>query len=229
MKRRRQEWRGSVFRNSHGTLCLRLKVDGAWVARSTKLPDTPENWIQAHEHLAAIVAQLRAREVVMVDDDGPPTVAAYFKRWLPTRKGADAKNDAQRMRDFVLPILGRLELTEVRPRQVLEVINGVKEGHAPRTVRNVYSVLKAFFRDAAMDDLMSTSASPCILTSRHLGKVRDSAVFSRDGAVFERPGSSSGSSSMSASRCRVEFFMGCSASGAFASARFADCGGVESI
>jgi integrase len=189
--RARQDWRGSVHRDKNGLLSLRVKgLNGKWTTRGTGLPDTEANRAKAAALLATVRAQLKIREAVLKaddDDDGPVTVAAYYRRWLPTRKGPDFANDESRMRLHVLPLIGDLELEDVRPRQILEIVNASKAaGLAPRTIRNVYGLLKAFFRDAIMDELLATGASPCILTTRHTGKVRDAVAGWRDTAVFSR-------------------------------------------
>jgi len=60
-----------------------------------------------------------------------------------------------------------------------------RAGKAPRTIRNVYSVVKALFRDARIADVL-TAPDPCILTHRQLGKVRDAPGFRRAAAVYTR-------------------------------------------
>jgi integrase len=186
MKRRR-EWHGSIYADQHGRLTLQVRIDGKWRKRSTGLLDTPNNRALAEERLAGLVAALKARESVMGEDEsGPVTVRAWAKRWLQRRQGADKANDEARLRLHVLPVIGAFELAQVRPRHIIELVNAVKVGHAPRTVRNVYSVTKAMFRDAALHDLMPAAANPCILGSRELGKVRDRVPSWRAGAQFTR-------------------------------------------
>ena len=86
----------------------------------------------------------------------------------------------------MLPIIGELELEEVRPRHIIDVVNRLKIDHASRTIRNVYSVTKALFRDAALSDLLPVAANPCVLGSRQLGKVGDRVPGWRAGAQFTR-------------------------------------------
>jgi integrase len=61
-----------------------------------------------------------------------------------------------------------------------------KEDLAPRTVRNVYYLVRAMFRDAEVAELIPLGQNPCILTKRQLGKLRDKAPGWRHGAVFTR-------------------------------------------
>ncbi|HYO71211.1 MAG TPA: hypothetical protein VEU33_34535 [Archangium sp.] len=55
---------------------------------------------------------------------------------------------------------------------------------APKTVHNIYGVLKALFRDAHLADLVT--ASPCILTRHQLGENVDKDPTWRATTVFTR-------------------------------------------
>jgi integrase len=79
-----------------------------------------------------------------------------------------------------------MPLDEVRPRHLVSVVDRLKvAGRAPRTVRNVYSVVKAMFRDARIADVL-TAPDPCILTHRQLGRVRDAKPGWRPTARYTR-------------------------------------------
>lgn len=115
---------------------------------------------------------------------GPITVEAWSARWLKGRTGPDATNDRARLRLHVLPLIGALPLDEVRPRHLVEVVDRLRAaGRAPRTVRNVYSVVKAMLRDARIADVL-TAPDACILTHRQLGRVRDARPEWRATARF---------------------------------------------
>lgn len=119
---------------------------------------------------------------------GPLTVAGYSKRWLEQRRKlvADAKNDEQRLRMHVLPKIGEMHLTAVRPQHLVELFREIREQGkiAPRTIYNVYSVVSAMFRDARIADLIEQT--PCILTSHQLGPLSDKDPTRRGDAVFTR-------------------------------------------
>lgn len=114
------------------------------------------------------------------------TVASWVDEWLVDRRTRvkDATNDEQRLRAHVLPVkvsnhgvvtIGDLRLTEVEPSHLVTVMNECdKTGLAPRTKRNVYSVMKALFRDAriAIPGLFRMP-DPCILTFRQYGSAED--------------------------------------------------------
>lgn len=175
-------WRGSVL-SKRGKLVLQVRDQaGAWRQRATGLEDTPENRAAAERLLAEVRVGLKAREEIGVA--GPVTVRSWGARWLKGRTGPDATNDEARLRLHVYPVIGSMPLDEVRPRHLVELVDRLRAaGRAPRTVRNVYSVVKAAFRDARIADVLQ-AADPCILTHRQLGKIKDSPRFKRAEAVF---------------------------------------------
>jgi len=59
-------------------------------------------------------------------------------------------------------------------------------GYAPRTVRNVYFLAKAMFRDAQIAELIPLGETPAILTRRQLGKMRDADPTWRAKAQFSK-------------------------------------------
>ena len=127
---------------------------------------------QARAVLERIEQRLDARKAVGGDDLGPLTVEQYARVWLERRNMldlSDSKNDESRLRLHVLPRIGTMRIDAVRPRHLKDVFVNIRiEGKlAPHTIRCVYSVVRALFRDAMVDDLIA--ASPCILTKHDLG------------------------------------------------------------
>jgi integrase len=83
--------------------------------------------------------------------------------------------------------LGSLRLDEVRPRHLAELVRTFRGQAklAPKTIYNIYSTLKALFRDAKMADLL-TGDSPTILTKYQLGENVDSDPEWRGTARYTR-------------------------------------------
>ena len=100
------------------------------------------------------------------------TVAAYAREWLAERRTlvADAGNDEARLKYHIIPAIGGLLLEEVRPRHLVEMIRSLRNSGklAPKSIYNVYSTLKALFRDAKIADLI-VGDLPTILTKCQLG------------------------------------------------------------
>lgn len=115
---------------------------------------------------------------------------AYVAAWLERRReaGHDWKADRGRLNKHVLPILGDVELSELRPHHVADLVHRLRFKSepklAPRTVRNIYTVIAALCRDAAIEGLIETT--PCILTDAQLGSIVDADPEWRAGAVFTR-------------------------------------------
>lgn len=147
--------------------------DGGWKSKATP-------FLPGQEADALAFARKLEGTVDLVHD--------WAQTWLERRREAgvqDVENDEARLRDHVLPTIGALRIDEVTPAQMVAFVDAMKKkGLAPRTVRNVYSVARALFRDAMIEGL--SAASPCILTHRQLGKLRDKDLGWRAGAVFTR-------------------------------------------
>lgn len=176
------DWRGSVFPQGE-RLKMTVKVDGKWTQVKTPYR------VGQEKEAEALLA--RTREMILAGDGlgiGPdPTIADYSKRWLERRKTTVAswRNDESRLGTHILPALGALRLADTKARHVAEMIAKVRaEDLAPRTVRNIYTVVKAMFRDAQIDGLVEHQ--PCVLTHHQLGKIRDKNHEWRGKAQFSK-------------------------------------------
>ena len=131
----------------------------------------------AHAH------RLEAGEAA-VPGAGPLTVRRWSLQWLKGRTKTH-DHDETALRLHILPAVGSMPLGEVRPLHIVRIVDGLKaDKKAPKTIRNVYSVMKSLWRDAQIMDLCKYS--PCILTGRQLGKIHDKDLGWRAGAVFTR-------------------------------------------
>ncbi len=116
---------------------------------------------------------------------GPATVKSFFwGGWHEARKKrvSSWRNDETRFRKHVEPFIGHMALDEVRPKDLARWVEGLRLRLAPRTVRNVYALVSALYRDAVFAEVVKTS--PCELRSRHLGKIVDKDPEWRAQAVF---------------------------------------------
>jgi len=103
----------------------------------------------------------------------------------------------------VFPAIGDMPIAQVRAKHLLHLVQELKmkkatrpgvdkngkpariltaEPLAPRTVRNVYSTLRAMFRDAMIEEVID--ATPCVLSDAHLPAAKDKDPEWRDTAVF---------------------------------------------
>jgi integrase len=132
---------------------------------------------------------------------GPYTVARYALEWLDRRREKfeasrkryeqtgtgkiqhrDHATDVSRMNRHILPILGPMVLADVTPKTLADWTHRLRmDGIGSKTLRNVYGLLRALFRDAAIAGLIE--ATPCILTDNELGEAEESegaGRYSRD-------------------------------------------------
>jgi integrase len=152
---------------------------------------------RAGEALKAIEDAIAAQREY-VEDDGdtcPVTLARFVKKWIEKRKAlniANAENEGSVLRDHVLRRLGSKALGDVRARDLAALFMTLRTGPsgprkkmlAPKSIRNIYAILRALFRDAQIDGLIASS--PCILTKYQLGDVVDKDPEARAGYKFSR-------------------------------------------
>jgi len=175
----------SIFARGQKLYAKCKGVDGKWrqLATGCSLGEEAKarRWL---DDLERQVAASRASGAT----SGPLTVARWAASWLQGRErlGLDWTNDEQRLRTHVLPVIGALPLSGVRPRHLVDLFARLRtEGTiAPRTIYNIYSVVKALFRDARLADHIEQT--PCILTAYQLGPLVDKDPDQRGDAVFTR-------------------------------------------
>ena len=178
---------GCIYRR--GTrLWIRFKgPDGKWTQQKTSLLAGSE--AKARKLLLEVEAKITAGAEFAPASSGPITVAAYAAKWLIERKGlvADWKSDEARLKYHILPAIGALRLDEVRPRHLVEMVRALRIAAklAPKSIYNVYSTVKALFRDARLADLL-TGDAPTILTKYQLGEAVDKNPEWRATARYSR-------------------------------------------
>ena len=167
---------------------LRYKdADGAWRSRSSGFDRGQE--AHAAELLRAYLDRIHGVEPAPAaggGGGGGVSVADYAQPWQLRRRREirAARQDDWALRLYILPHIGTLPLAEVRPRHAREVVQGAKAaGLAAKSVRNVYGVMQALFRDAEADELVLRT--PCRLRRGELPAPVDADPLWRATAVFE--------------------------------------------
>lgn len=130
------------------------------------------------------------------------TVGEYIERWIARRREAGVltwDKEADRLRRFVVPVLGEKKLGDVKRPDVVALvaevskakIKNAKKGEEPRTISprsilHVYSALRTMYADAVVDELVA--ASPCTLRTKRgeLPTKKDRDPTWRARAVFTR-------------------------------------------
>jgi integrase len=178
---------GTVF-TRYKTLRWHLQykdAQGKWVKRPTDFYG-PEQEGLARKLLAKVDAKIAAGVEHGEAQHGPMTVARWVEQWEKTRTHEDADNERRNIKNHVLPVIGPMLLADVRPRHIESIVVRLRQkGRAPKTVRNVYTAVRAFFHTAVLHDLVSSD--PCILKGQELGRIEDKVAGWRATAVYTRP------------------------------------------
>jgi len=93
------------------------------------------------------------------------TVAGYAVRWLEQKRKRQlhtVRDTEAHLRLHILPAIGEVPLTELRPHHVRDlVMDVIAKGKAPRTCRHVFSTVHAMCACAVADELIASN--PCVL------------------------------------------------------------------
>ena len=172
-------------------LCARYKsATGKWCSKV--LPFRPGEEAGAKRYMAKfenmITATRELTDSVGLTPGTPITLAQYTARWVKSREAlrlASSKDESARLKHHVLPRIGHLRLSEVRPRHIRELVLELRQGElAPRTIHHVYQVTALLFRTAIADELIDST--PCVLTKGVLPKKVDKDPNWRSGAIYTR-------------------------------------------
>lgn len=169
-------------------------VTGEQLKRSTGTGDirAAKRWAKRFEeellHPPSVLAMVSPPSAPGDAPPAGPTVAELMKRWLDDRGRRGLKslrNDRSRAQNHILPALGSRVASEIRPREVRAFVADLRaRGLAPRTIRNVWTILRRFFADLeANEDIPST---PCKLLRGDLPTIEDKNPEWRVGARLTR-------------------------------------------
>jgi len=169
-------------------LWARVKLGKRWIGKPTPFREGEE-----------AKAQRFANEMQRVYDerqaaDGksgerPLTVSEYSKQWIKGRRAlglVSVEADESRLENHVLPVLGRLKLDQVRPKQVRDLVLSLRQARelAPRSIIHVYRTMFSMFRTAVVDERITTS--PCVVDAHTLPKKVDKDPEWRATAIYSR-------------------------------------------
>jgi len=129
---------------------------GKWCKKRT--PYLIDQVDQAARYVAAAMRAIEDRKVASSRDRAPgTTVRAYTDAWIKDREGrgiSSVMDDRARL-EHAFPHIGHLQLDEVRPRHIRDMMRELRTGSlAPRTIRHVYSTLHNLFENAVVEELI---------------------------------------------------------------------------
>jgi integrase len=128
----------------------------------------------AREVAAPVEVRTRTRTRVPVDAEAIPpaelpdeietvevrpnaSLNEFASQWLAGRARGTRQSDTQRLRDHVLPLLGKKRLRELRAEHVVEVVQSMlaKKGMNPKSAKNAYGVFAELLGDACASGLIA--------------------------------------------------------------------------
>jgi len=177
-----------VFQRGNKLWVRYQDADGTWRNASTGYIVGQEKLAEAvfDEIATRVRAATAAGEIVV----GPLTVRRWAEDWLRGRRKLDLDwyNDESRLRHHVLPVIGDMKIADVRTRHLIALFDQIRTNKerpvAQRTVYSIYSTVAAMFRDAKLADKIEQT--PCCLTEKQLGPLKDKDPEWRPTAVFAR-------------------------------------------
>lgn len=128
----------------------------------------------------------RQRKLKPTGASGPLTVSFYASSWLDKRTNKTVADDRTRIEKHVLPRIGHLLVTEVRPRHLRDLILDLKNEGAlsARTIRNISGLLHTMFKSAIIDEIIKEN--PAIYEKGVLPKKADKDPSWRRQAIYTR-------------------------------------------
>lgn len=175
---------GSIFKRGSKLYAKTKDVSGEWVQLATGC--TVEERAKAEAWLADLERKVEAQRSAMGPDAAPLTVARYADRWLDKRKTVTVNDDRTRITKHVLPRIGTMLLTDVRPRHIRDVVIALRDAGelAPATIRQVSGVLHTMFKSAVIEELIASN--PVVLERGTLPKKVDKDPTWRHEAIYTR-------------------------------------------
>lgn len=159
-------------------------INGRWKRVRT-------GYVVGEEAQAKAWAEERDRELTRERErratfGGPLTVAAFATRWLDARKTKTVRDDRTRIERHVLPRIGHMMLVEVTPMVVQKLVEDLRATTtlAPKTIREVASILHTMFKSARIQGLVGEN--PVMFERGVLPKKIDRDPAWRAQAIFTR-------------------------------------------
>ncbi len=190
-------------KNGRWYIGIRLRDGRKWV---TPCPPRADNTPLTQIHAKAVAADLQraydagrwdpeapaAAPMPTVEATPPLTVLAYAREWIKTQDYSTIQDDRNRIEFYLANAdLGAMVLVEVRPRHVAAFVAALRSQAscrggtlAPRSIRNIYSVVHRLFEHAVVAELIALT--PCHLPRRTVPSPIDKEPGARSTWVFTR-------------------------------------------
>lgn len=163
-------------RNAQGSGSIRQRKDGSWEARYT-LGRDPGTGKQVRKSVYGKTQQevrKKLNAATMAIDSGTYTepsklkVVDWLNIWLEeytiNLKPLTLKSYRTQINNHIVPALGNMKLTALKPHQIQAFYNRISEDYSPKTVKNIHGVLHKGLKQALeLGYIASNSADVCKL------------------------------------------------------------------
>ncbi len=164
--------------NGEGSIRSKRRADGRWEARFTALVDgawqRKSIFGRTRDEVSKKLREaLSARDAGHAPVGGKLTVGGFLDDWMtgvePTLKPRTAAGYHQLIRDHLLPALGSVVLTRLRPEQVQKMYAAMlARGSSPKTIANVAGVLHAALQQALRWRLVTANVASLVRAPRRV-------------------------------------------------------------
>lgn len=194
--------KGNAWQNTAGVWYARLSVKGPKQKRyNFPVPRRKDGQPVDEEYAFAFAVYLNQEYEAgrfnpvqgASGDDKPwhPTVLEYARGFFLKRLYSSADDDKNRVEVHLAHSeLGAMNVCDVKPKHMLAFIEWLEQrasnqggSLAPRTIRNIYSIVRRVLQRAFVDELL---LSMPLLPKGSLPAIRDKKPESRDGWIYER-------------------------------------------
>jgi len=147
--KKRGSGEGSIYRRKNGVWCAQLSIQGKRLTKYAKTRRECQIWLRE--------AQAR-QSTGLIPDAHNLTLDRYLPYWLDLNRSHWAPSThrqyAQLCRDHILPLIGRIKLTNLRPDHIQQILNA---DVGQRTRSLIYAVLRRALNQAIKWQLIAHS------------------------------------------------------------------------
>lgn len=163
-----------------------------WVKFTDEHGELHQRSLRTRSKKAAARAQLlieqRLAERIAEASVSGSTLQGYAEAWKRRRRATGVQSwehDHARLVNHVFPDFGDKQLATITPAMLARWAEEKRAtGMAPKTLHNVYGVLRSLYRQAMIDGVVA--GTPCVLNKATLGKMRDKDPTWRPGAIYSK-------------------------------------------
>lgn len=167
-QRRRSHGEGSVFQRANGMWVA--QIDLGWVGgrrrRRTVYGSSEREVLSKRDQLRNQLA----KGVNLADP--PRTVEQWLNEWFQTVKTSDGTGPStldrydQILRVHLIPLIGRVKLSALAPRDVQLMVSHLRETAAPASVIKIHGVLRNALADAERMDLVPRNVAKSVRSAK---------------------------------------------------------------